>query len=139
MQLVVGDSRSRVDGSALQLLVEGLEVAGALTSARYSRQTKEGLRTTRAAGQHKGRRPRRAPSQEQVFVECFLAGRFGATDVSEIFDVSRSTVWRAAQITAESVAPGFRSLDLRPAGFLCLSARRTSRRRRWRTCVNNPT
>ncbi len=47
---------------------------------------------------------RRNPSQEQFVVESCLAGRFGATDLSELFDVSRSTVYRALRRAERAAA-----------------------------------
>lgn len=105
VQLVVGDLRYPMDGSALRLLVEGLEVADASRSARRSQQTKNGLRSARAAGQLKGRPPKMSPGQEQVVVQCYLAGRYGASDPAELFEVSRSTVYRALRRTAAAAAP----------------------------------
>lgn len=107
VQLVVGDVRYPMDGSALRLLVEGLEVADASRSARRSQQTKEGLRSARAAGRLKGRPPKMSPGQEQVVVECYLAGRYGASDLSEMFDVTGSAVYRALRrAEAAAAAPG---------------------------------
>jgi len=34
------------------------------------------------------------PIREEGVLECYLDGRFGATDLSEMFGVSRSTVHR---------------------------------------------
>lgn len=94
-----------MDGPALRLLVEGLEVADAVRSARHSQQTKEGLQTARAVGQLRGRPPKMSPSQEQIVVQCYLAGRHGAADLGEMFGASRSTVYRALR-RAEAAASG---------------------------------
>ncbi len=106
VRLVVGDVHHPMDGPELRLLVEGLEVAYAVRSARHSWQTKEGLRTVRATGQLEGRPPKMSPSQEQVVVQCYLAGRYGASDLGELFGVSRSTVYRALRRAKAAAAPG---------------------------------
>ncbi len=61
---------------------------------RHSRKTKQGLRAARASGQLAGRSPELNRKQEEVVVESYLAGRYGASDLGELFDVSRSTVYR---------------------------------------------
>jgi len=59
VQLVVGDVLYAMDGSALRVLVDGLEIAGAVRSTRHSRRTREGLRAARASRQRKGRPPKK--------------------------------------------------------------------------------
>lgn len=94
MALAVGDVRQPLQGPALRMLVDGLEVAAELRSAGHSRRTRDGLRAARASGQLTGRPPKMSPAQEQFVVESYLAGRFGASDLGELFGVSRSTVYR---------------------------------------------
>jgi DNA invertase Pin-like site-specific DNA recombinase len=93
--LAVGDVRQPLQGPALRMLVDGLEVAAELRSAGHSRRTRDGLRAAWASGQLTGRPPKMSPAQEQFVVESYLAGRFGASDLGELFGVSRSTVYRA--------------------------------------------
>jgi len=107
VQLVVGDDRYPMDGPALRLLVEGLEVADAVRSARHSQQTKEGLQTARAVGQLRGRPPKMSPSQEQIVVQCYLAGRHGAADLGEMFGrVALHRVPRPAQSRSRRIRTG---------------------------------
>lgn len=46
------------------------------------------------------------PAQEQLVVESYLAGRFGASDLGELLGVSRSTVYRALRRAERAAAQG---------------------------------
>lgn len=75
-------------------------------STTHSRRTREGLRAARTRGQLKGRPPKLKPSQEQYIVESYLASRFGASDLGDLFGVSRSTVYRALRRAERDAAQG---------------------------------
>jgi DNA invertase Pin-like site-specific DNA recombinase len=58
-------------------------------------RTREGMAIAKAAGKLRGRKPKRTPSQEKHFVQLQRTGARATREIAEVFEVSRSTVYRA--------------------------------------------
>lgn len=96
LQVTLADDRLcfRPNAQGLELLADGLTLAGNRRSVLHSQRTREGLRVARTRGQLTSRGPKMNPVQEQFVVESYLTGRLGAGDLGELFGVSRSTIYR---------------------------------------------
>jgi DNA invertase Pin-like site-specific DNA recombinase len=62
-----------------------------------SQRTREGLAIARQRGRLKGRSPKLKPAQEHHLVKLYDAGEHSITDLTDLFGVSRATVFRAVQ------------------------------------------
>lgn len=62
-----------------------------------SQRTREGLAIARQRGRLKGRSPKLKPAQEHHLVKLYDAGEHTITDLTDLFGVSRATVFRAVQ------------------------------------------
>jgi DNA invertase Pin-like site-specific DNA recombinase len=58
-------------------------------------RTREGLAVARAKGRLRGKRPKLSPKQEKHLAALHDAGDHTATELAELFSVTRSTVYRA--------------------------------------------
>jgi DNA invertase Pin-like site-specific DNA recombinase len=58
-------------------------------------RTREGMAIAKAKGRLRGKKPKLSPSQEAHLVELHQAGRHTTTELAELFNVARSTVYRA--------------------------------------------
>ncbi|MBC3762194.1 recombinase family protein [Quadrisphaera oryzae] len=58
-------------------------------------RTREGMKVARAKGHLRGKPPKLSRTQEAHLVELMGEGRHSATEVGELFSVSRATVYRA--------------------------------------------
>ena len=57
-------------------------------------RTREGMAVARAKGKLKGRQPKLTSKQQAELKRLHAAGEHSITDLAEIFDVSRPTVYR---------------------------------------------
>lgn len=62
-----------------------------------SARTKEGMAVARARGRLRGKTPKLSAAQEQHLVELHRAGAHTAQEIADLFDVARSTVYRALE------------------------------------------
>lgn len=60
-------------------------------------RTREGMAVARAKGRLRGKQPKLSSKQEAHLVELWRAGKHASTELAELFDVARSTVYRAIQ------------------------------------------
>jgi DNA invertase Pin-like site-specific DNA recombinase len=58
-------------------------------------RTREGMAIAKAKGRLRGKKPKLSPSQEAHLTELHRAGRHTTTELAELFNVARSTVYRA--------------------------------------------
>jgi len=58
-------------------------------------RTREGMAVAKAKGRLRGKKPKLSPSQEAHLLELHRAGRHTTTELAELFNVARSTVYRA--------------------------------------------
>jgi len=69
-------------------------------------RTREGMAVARAKGRLRGRKPKLSSKQEAHLVELWRAGEHTTAELAELFNVARSTVYRAIQRAGEQPAPG---------------------------------
>jgi len=67
-------------------------------------RTREGMAVARAKGRLRGRKPKLSPKQEAHLVELWRAGKHTTAELAELFNVARSTVYRAIQRAGEQPA-----------------------------------
>lgn len=60
-------------------------------------RTREGMRVAKAKGRLRGRRPKLNARQEAPLVSLIAAGEHSTAEVTDLFGVSRPTVYRALQ------------------------------------------
>ena len=60
-------------------------------------RTREGMKVARAKGRLRGKQPKLSETQEAHLVELHRAGTYTSTELAELFNVARSTVYRALQ------------------------------------------
>ena len=60
-------------------------------------RTREGMAVARAAGKLRGRRPKLTPAREALLVELHRTGQKSPSDLVDLFNVGRSTVYRALE------------------------------------------
>ncbi|MDQ2873851.1 MAG: helix-turn-helix domain-containing protein [Actinomycetota bacterium] len=60
-------------------------------------RTREGLAVARAAGKLRGRRPKLPAAQEAHLVKLYRSGEENPAGLAELFQVGRSTVYRAIE------------------------------------------
>jgi hypothetical protein len=58
-------------------------------------RTKEGMRVAKAKGHLRGKRPKLKPREEAHLVELLRSGEYTTGELGDLFDVARSTVYRA--------------------------------------------
>ena len=95
-----------------RLLFHVLAMVAEFESDLIRMRTKEGLAVARANGRLKGRKPKLSPRQEAHLVERYNSGQLNPTELAQIFNVGRATIYRAiernrlrALNTAASPAP----------------------------------
>lgn len=81
-----------------ELLLDVLALAGDLQAGAEASRTREGLATARRIrGRPKGRPPKLKPVQEREIVRLYRADCDTADEIGALFNVSRSTVYRAVR------------------------------------------
>ncbi len=60
-------------------------------------RTREGMAVAKAKGRLRGKKPKLSRSQEAHLVELHRARRHTTTELAELFNIARSTVYRAIQ------------------------------------------
>lgn len=80
-----------------RLLFNVLAMVAEFESDLIKLRTREGLAVARAKGRLRGRKPKLTPRQEAHLVELHQAGTTSPAELAELFNVGRSTVYRAIQ------------------------------------------
>ncbi len=60
-------------------------------------RTREGMAVAKAKGRLRGKQPKLSAKQEAHLVDLWRGGRHTTLELAELFDVARSTVYRAIQ------------------------------------------
>jgi hypothetical protein len=60
-------------------------------------RTREGMRVAKAKGHRRGKQPKLNPRQEAHLVELLRSGEYTTAELGDLFDVARSTVYRAVE------------------------------------------
>jgi len=80
-----------------RLLFNVLAMVAEFESDLIKLRTREGLAVARAKGRLRGRKPKLTPRQEAHLVELHQAGTTSPAELAELFNVGRSTVYRALE------------------------------------------
>ena len=75
----------------------GTEADPIRTRTRTRTRTREGMAIAKAAGKLRGRKRKLTASQEKHLVQLHRTGDHTTSEIAELFDVARSTVYRAIQ------------------------------------------
>jgi DNA invertase Pin-like site-specific DNA recombinase len=105
--LAIGEDHHPPSLPVTHVLVEVLALTAQLQTGLDSRRTRVGLAAARTRGQLRGRPPKLNHRQERHIVGLYWTGRYTVREIGELFNVSRSTVYRAvrrADRTADSDA-----------------------------------
>ena len=68
-------------------------------------RTKEGMAVARAKGKLKGKKPKLSDRRQTELRRMYDTGDYSISDLAEVFDVSRPTVYRVLQRTPSADAP----------------------------------
>lgn len=68
-------------------------------------RTKEGMAVARAKGKLKGKKPKLSDRRQTELRRMYDTGDYSISDLAELFDVSRPTVYRVLQRTPSAEAP----------------------------------
>jgi DNA invertase Pin-like site-specific DNA recombinase len=60
-------------------------------------RTREGMKIARAKGRLRGKQPKLNPRQEAHLVRLFRSGEYTTSEISDLFGVARSTIYRALE------------------------------------------
>jgi DNA invertase Pin-like site-specific DNA recombinase len=94
-----------------RLLFNVLAMVAEFESDLIRMRTREGMKVAKANGRLRGKKPKLSPSQEQHLVKLYQEGEHTSSQLAELFNVARSTVYRAIDRDASA-----NSASLEPAG-----------------------
>nr|WP_311425422.1 recombinase family protein [Jatrophihabitans sp. DSM 44399] len=86
-----------------RLLFNVLAMVAEFESDLIRMRTREGMAVAKAKGRLRGKQPKLSPSQERHLVDLHRAGAHTGAELAELFNVARSTVYRA--VTRAGVPP----------------------------------
>ena len=78
-----------------RLLFHVLAMVAEFEADLVSMRTREGMRIAKANGRLRGKKPKLSPTQEAHLVDLHHAGAHTSAELAELFNVARSTVYRA--------------------------------------------
>jgi DNA invertase Pin-like site-specific DNA recombinase len=84
-------------GPVGRLLFNVLAMVAEFESDLIRLRTKEGMRVAKAKGHLRGRPPKLNPRQEAHLVTLYRAGEHSTAELSDLFGVGRSTVYRVIE------------------------------------------
>jgi len=97
VRLSIGNSVHDPTDPVGRLLFNVLAMVAEFESDLIKLRTREGLAVARAKGRLRGRKPKLNPRQEAHLVELHQAGTTSPAELAELFNVGRSTVYRALE------------------------------------------
>lgn len=80
-----------------RLLFTALSMIAEFEADLARSRTREGMAIAKAKGRLRGKQPKLKPSREAQLVGLWRAGTHTTLELAEMFDVARSTVYRAIQ------------------------------------------
>ncbi len=80
-----------------RLLFNVLAMVAEFESDLIRLRTREGMQVAKAKGRLRGKQPKLSPRQEAHLVALHRAGEHSTTELAELFNVGRSTVYRAIE------------------------------------------
>jgi DNA invertase Pin-like site-specific DNA recombinase len=84
-----------------RLLFNVLGMIAEFESDLIRMRTREGMKVAKAKGRLRGKQPKLKPAQEAHLVELWRGGKHTSAELADLFDVARSTVYRAVQRAGE--------------------------------------
>jgi len=97
VRLSIGGSVHDPTDPVGRLLFNVLAMVAEFESDLIRLRTKEGMRVAKAKGRLRGRQPKLNPRQEAHLVALHRAGGHSTAELSDLFGVGRSTVYRALE------------------------------------------
>ncbi len=85
-----------------RLLFNALAMVAEFEADLIRARTREGMAVARAAGKLRGRKPKLTRNQEALLVDLYRRGEKNPSELADLFDLGRSTVYRALQRAAEA-------------------------------------
>lgn len=104
--LRVGEDHYCLGGPDALSLCDCLALVADLEADLVRLRTREGMAEASARGRLRGRRPTLSPAQERQLVTVLHEGSRTASEVAEMFGVSRATVYRAVRRVCLPADPG---------------------------------
>ncbi|MCY7287206.1 MAG: recombinase family protein, partial [Cryobacterium sp.] len=100
-ELTVKDVKLSIGGSVHdptdpvgRLLFNVLAMVAEFESDLIRSRTREGMQIAKAKGRLKGKQPKLSTAQQKHLMEVYRAGTHSTTELAELFNVGRSTVYR---------------------------------------------
>jgi DNA invertase Pin-like site-specific DNA recombinase len=97
VKLQLGNSVHDPTDPVGRLLFNVLAMVAEFESDLIRLRTREGMKIAKARGRLRGRTPKLTAGQEAHLVELHHAGKHTGAELAELFNVARSTVYRAVQ------------------------------------------
>ena len=97
MKFSLGGSVHDPNDPVGRLLFNVLAMVAEFESDLIRLRTREGMQVAKAKGRLRGKQPKLSARQEVHLVALFHAGEHSVADLSELFGVARSTVYRAIE------------------------------------------
>jgi DNA invertase Pin-like site-specific DNA recombinase len=101
-ELTAGEVKLSIGGSVHdptdpvgRLLFNALAMIAEFEADLARLRTREGMKAAKAKGRLRGKQPKLTPRQEAHLVELHQAGKHPSAELAELFNVARSTVYRA--------------------------------------------
>jgi len=104
VKLNVGGSVHDPTDPVGRLLFNVLAMVAEFESDLIRMRTREGMKVAKAKGRLRGKQPKLKPNQQAHLVQLFEAGEHTTSELADLFEVARSTVYRTIQ-RAIKVAP----------------------------------
>ena len=95
--LNIGGSVYKPSDPVGKLLFHTMAMIAQFENDLLRERTREGMAVAKAKGRLRGRQPKLSPEREGHLVKLREEGQHSDAELAEIFDVSRSTVWRACK------------------------------------------
>ncbi len=92
--LSLGGSRYDPTDPVGRLLFNVLAMVAEFERDLISMRTREGMAVARAKGRLKGKQPKLSKTQRRLLFEVVDRGEYTQTEIAELFNVSRATVYR---------------------------------------------
>jgi DNA invertase Pin-like site-specific DNA recombinase len=80
-----------------RLLFNVLAMVAEFESDLIRQRIREGMRVAKAKGHLRGKQPKLNPRQEAHLVRLFRSGEYTTSEISDLFGVARSTIYRALE------------------------------------------
>jgi DNA invertase Pin-like site-specific DNA recombinase len=80
-----------------RLLFNVLAMVAEFEADLIRQRTREGMKIARAKGRLRGKQPKLNPRQEAHLVRLFRSGEYTTSEISDLFGVARSTIYRALE------------------------------------------